>query len=182
MSLMTLGVAKQWLQISHTAEDAVLQIFLDGIEEEVASLTATAFGSSEYTEDFEWGQYLWPSFHPITAIDSVTYRDSSTALTAYAWKEGNQPTNHIWRTGGDAWYDGTNPLPWRVVYTAGYANLAAVPSGLQMVVLDMLKQAYDSRGGVANVSAAGVSKAWSKSARDDIRVRLRPFSFNNLMD
>lgn len=178
MSLLTLSTAKQWLQISHTAEDTALQIMLDAIETDVQAYTGTVFGSANYTEDLEAGAHLWPSFHPITAITSITNRDSEAAYTDYAWKDGNIVTNHIWRTNGDVWFCGTNPKPWRVVYTAGYTSLT-VPAGLQAIVMDLLKRAYDNRGGKSSASAGGASYSWQNYLDTDAINRLHNYSFKS---
>jgi hypothetical protein len=183
MSLLSLTTAKQWLQISHTAEDAALQIMLDAIEADVTIRTGAVFGSATYTEDLKHGNYLWPSYHPITSITSIKNNDTGEVLTGYEWREGgagSKATNRIWRTTGYKFYCGTNPLVWRLVYTAGY-TAQTVPAGLQGIIMDLLKRAYDNRGGKTSASAGGASYSWQNYLDTDALNRLHSYSFKTYM-
>jgi len=171
MSLIPLNTAKQWLQISHSAEDTALQIVLDGLEEEVASLCAISFGVKSVSDRCSAGKYLWLSFNPVLSIEKIS--NNLITVTDFEWKDGSTPTNRVWKTNGCCWTTSNTPYPWLVEYTAGY-SAQTLPKGLQGVILELLKHHYDSRGGMKSFSAAGTSQSWD---REQIIKRLKPYSF-----
>ena len=187
MSLLSLADAKQWLQISHTAEDTVLQILLDATEQEIGRRTAIAFGSASYVEDFEGNTTaLFPSWHPVTAVASVIETDSNTNYTSYIeWRRGGSSDTtdggYIYRTDGDIFYLADNPTPWRVTYTAGYTALT-LPAQVKMLVFDWMKRQFDNRGGKLLHSGSGTMTNWRALEDSDLIQRLHAISFKTVID
>jgi hypothetical protein len=71
-TIVDLATAKQFLQISHTAQDSVVQILIDGAESFLATHLEIAFGSASVTENLDGGAFLLPKATPITALSSAT--------------------------------------------------------------------------------------------------------------
>lgn len=189
MSFISLNVAKEYLQISHAAEDTILQIVIDSVEEwiqlycgillvgarndQIAAQLGVVIDGNEVTENVDGGGYnLWPSLHPMTAITSVTDRDTDDAVTASDYRAN---ARRIFYESGARWDRG--PQKWQVVYEAGWTD-ATIPSGLKLAILDGIYRAYKKRGGEGRESAAGLSKEWEDLFGSDFIGRLRAFRFS----
>jgi hypothetical protein len=170
MSAVLLATAKQFLQISHSSQDTVVQLLIDGAEAWMAQWLGVAFASASHTEDLDGGElWLWPNYRPVTAVDSVKdNRGNDAELDAILIGQGR-----IGRADADGnaldaaiWPDGVKR--WHAKYTAGWATL---PTPVQLAVLQLVYRSYYRRGGQAGDGAAGASFNWGTMADAEV---LRP--------
>jgi uncharacterized phiE125 gp8 family phage protein len=156
MSLTALATVKQFLRISHTAEDTALQVIIDAAEAWIADRAgihlcadaATAYESK--TEDLDGGGlYLWPTYLPVRAITSILDRmddDEAVDVTEYALAEY---ATRIERW-GDTYEDGSittwdlGRKRYRVTYTAGYLA-SDIPDTFTRAVFHYVYRDYHGR-------------------------------------
>lgn len=172
--MVTLAEAKTFMRVTTSADDALITSLIDYISTAVETYTGRIFRQTTVTEEvltFDYSSFdlqYRPSFdlagirriaflknYPITEITSLTH--DGTALTV--------DDDYILdpSTGAVAFYtsvgDAKNSL--LVTYTAGYAT-ADVPADLKMIVLQGIKELYQSSGAVS----AGVTAVDSKKIGD----------------
>jgi len=178
MSLITLTLAKEWIQINHSQQDNALQLMIDGAESFLAERLGVKFTSQDYIEDldsvvsnsilsndvFAFGQgarFLVPSNRPITAIDSVVdLLDDETEINF------KQQGDLIVLTDENGIALGPWPAGqkrWRVSYTAGWDS-DSIPPALKQAICKLVKSNYDGRGS----GAAAMTP--------DIEREIQPFS------
>lgn len=166
-TLVTLAAVKQHLGISHSAQDTVLTIMIQGAEEYLARELGTPFAATAYTEYLSGGgQLLTPSWRPITTLTKVedTWDDDEDydavlvgdAQIARADSDGDRTAGLIWPAG---------ERRWKVQYTAGYST---VPAGIKLLLLTLIYRAYHQRGGEAGGQAAGVGVSWASLVDGDL--------------
>lgn len=166
MAIVTTEQARLYLQISHSVEDSLIPLMIDGAQEFVAATTGLYFhdGDGSVTEHLDGGnESLWPSRLPIQSVTSVTDRESGEA---YEYKATDsrilrKTANLVWPGGNAA------AQRWAVVYSAGY-DIDSAPVGLRLAVLDLVYRAYNNRGGQSSSSGAGHSMNWASIANSDI--------------
>lgn len=190
MSLTTLALAKEALQISHDRQDNYVQALLDGAESFIAEQLHVRFGAQDITEDLPnpsdttvpiyynaWNRsdgesFLLPSQRPINSLTTIVdLWNDSAAESAQVIGAGL-----LQRTDADG-----RPLgswPWgakryRVTYNAGYA---ALPAALQQAVLMLVNRAYSARGGETAMATLGEKTIFGAFAESDIVALIRPFS------
>lgn len=173
MSLISTAEVKEFLQITHSAQDAVIQILIDGFEEwlkENLGITVhDAATAPVTTEDLQGGgAHLYPTVKPIVSVTSIT--DITTGNTVDEYSH-DQMT--IWQNNNSNWVD-TRVKSWRVVYRGGYTT-STVPKGLKMLMLDAIFRAYRNRGGKATESAAGYLVNWTLFKNSDLLEKMAPF-------
>jgi len=165
MSTVTLVLAKEFLEISHSAQDNAIQAMLDGAEDWLARYLGVALASATRTEDLNGGDlYLLPNIRPVTALTSVVdlFSDDEP-YTAMVEGEGRLFwADSVGRSLG-RWPAGFKRF--RAVYTGGFATM---PKSLQLGVLMLTKRAYDARGGEKSLGAAGASMSWESLLGSDI--------------
>ena len=174
MSVVTLALAKSWLQIAHTAQDDVVQMLLNGVEDELSKLLHLSFTSRTVTEDLgvEATEFpsqqnafrrvgtgvsvLLPTVKPVTALTTILDRYASDAA-AYGIVQDDMiyRSDDALRVAAGTFAAG--PKRYRVTYTAGYS---ALPDGLTRAVLMLVDNDYRARGGEMSASAGGVSKTF----------------------
>ena len=176
MSLLELATVKEYLQISHSVEDAVIQIMTDSCEQWVSGVCSIRFAEDlddEITEVVDGGGLmLSPTKRPILSVTSITERGASAeASSLYAYNRMG-----IWRTSGERWTEGRGE--WTVVYTAGYDELT-LPATVKLVVLKMISRAYSNRQDKSNEGVAGWSGNWRELYSGDIQKALMAISLGD---
>jgi uncharacterized phiE125 gp8 family phage protein len=175
MSVVTLAVAKAYLGISHTAQDSTIQILLDAAENWLETTFGIALASAEREELLDGGgKYLWPTYRPITEIDTVEDTWDSDAeydcllvgdgRIQRADSNGLALANYAWAAGDKRW---------RATYTAGHALM---PAALKLAVLKFVAKSYQARAGESSNNAAGVAAAFPSLMDSEIHEMIKPFS------
>jgi len=173
MSLVTLALAKEFLQISHAQEDLTIQMLIDSSEEFAQLITGLYFYSDtgEITELLDGGEVeLWAKRLPIQSVTSVLDTDNDDAETTDIKVTRSRILDG---TDGTKW--GKGKQRWKVNYIAGY-GLADIPAGLKHAVLDLVYRAHANRGGKRHQSAAGYGYDWESLAGSGLMKRLRRYS------
>jgi len=150
--------------------DTALQVMLDGAEEFVERFCGLRFNAAAanavVSEALDGGMLnLWPKYHPINSITSITNIDSGVAYTSYSFAG-----TRIYRNDGGMWSIGTNL--WRVVYNAGYLS-ATLPGGLQVCIMQLFGRNYHNTDGAAGETGGGHTYRWEALLDSDIGRRLR---------
>jgi hypothetical protein len=172
MSLVTLAVAKKYLQISHSEEDDIIQVLIDSAEEYVSDETGIYFhdGEGEITEDLDGGELeLMPTKRPINSVTGILDTENDNEATT-GWK--HTKIRILSETDGTLW--GRGIQRWRVTYDAGYDS-NSVPVGIRHAILDLVYRGYTNRGGKGHQSAAGHGYDWQGLDVSDIAKRLRKY-------
>ncbi len=179
MSLITVALYKEWLQIDWDTENNVLTIVAEGIEEYLSEMLAVRFVDTgenvTVNDDVDGGGvFLRPKVHPITALNSITDRNSDETydITNVKFNERG-----IWQEGEIRWDGGTER--WRVNINAGY-TAATLPSGLKMGMLDAAFRWYNNRGGRKSESFEGVRVNWADFFDSDVMAKLAAYDFRDM--
>ena len=188
MSVTSLALVKEYLMISHSAQDNVIQMMIDGAEDFLKAELGIELASASYTENLPlangpldtsawyvqpWmstgDMHLTPTHQPCTAVASVTdlYNPDSDPYTftlingLIHWTDENGIPYGRWPQG---------VARFQVVYTAG---LATVPAVITEAVCALVKRRYDSRSGETGTGASGATQTWSDFRDADFMKRVR---------
>lgn len=140
----TIGTPKQMLQISHTKEDALLQIMLNAAQKIVSEACQVAFvedgESSTFTEDIDGGEMnIWPSYLPISSITSIYDTDGEDYVDTSDYTHNGvrifDPDEAVW---------GSGLKRYRVIYVAGYTALT-LPGEYADIMLRIFAHKYHNR-------------------------------------
>jgi len=165
MSCIVLATLKQALGIQHTAQDAWLQVVIDGVEDEVEDFLGFKLTNTSRSEGVDGGGYaLLPTGRPITSVTSVT---DAVSGSLYSSGDYSLKDDGIWRDDGMRWAEGP-PGRWTVEYVGGWTT---VPSRVAAVLYDLAYRSVNAPGGQLGQSAAGYSVSWA-GADNDIARRL----------
>jgi hypothetical protein len=173
MSVTTLAVAKEYLQISHNAQNVVIQLLIDGAEQFISGHLGIELATDDFEEDLPGGeQYLWPTKRPVTEVESVVDRwNDDLAMDCELVGDGRiRRADENGQPLGD-WPAGDRRF--HVKYSAG---LEAVPIPIQIATLQLVSRAYQARSGESSNSIAGANANWGTLAGSDILEMLKPFS------
>jgi len=163
MSCVALTTLKQALSIHHTAQDAWLQVLIDGVESEVELYLGYTLTSAARTESVDGGDYaLRPSFRPVTSVTSVT---DSVSGDVYSSGDYSLHDDAIWRDDLVRWAVGP-PGRWALAYVGGWAT---VPARVVAAIYDLVYRSYHAPGGQLGQSAAGYSVSWAGADNDIAR-------------
>lgn len=170
MSAVDLTTAKQYLQISHTAQDVVVQALIDGAEDYVERYCGVKLVEDDFEENLDGGEReLLPTYLPLTAITEVSDNSNGGALwDAAIHRSGIRTTDAAGIITNVIWPDGAKR--WHAEYSAGYA---ALPGALKLAILQLVFRSYQARGGETSNSAAGA--AFNFGGDKAARVLLAPF-------
>ena len=181
MSLVPIITAKQYVQISHTREDAAFQILLDDAEEWVAAYCGVNFienaGDEKIIEFLNGGgENLWLESPPMTTLTEVFDRNTLAIFPDTLIQNNLQ---RIWQFGvgtrkSGIWLPGIRR--WRVTYDGGY-TATTLPNALKKGILDMVYRSYHKRGGIIEEESRGMSTEWDDLLDGDMAKRLNLFSF-----
>lgn len=173
MSVITLALAKEHLQIAHARQDNVIQAYLDGAEGWIEERLGVKLATGARVEDLDGGDdHLYLTFRPATAITSVVDLWNSNAAYTSRLEEARR-LSYVDSVGRrvDRWPEGARRF--RATYTAGYV---ALPAAIKGAVLLMVYRMYQARGGEGANAAAGASLSWAALAGSDIMEMIKPFN------
>ena len=179
----TLSEAKEFLRISTSSQDVVIQVLIDSAEEYVAKAANVVFKTdtelaAEIIEFNDGGeQYIFMNQRPVRSVSSLApTNDAGNPLdpTEYAL-DGScvRKSNN-----GDFAF-GVNR--WTVTYVGGYGDTdpaTIYPPAAKLAVLQMVYKGYNNRGGKNSESGQGVSANWGNLIDDEIRALISSFSKN----
>ncbi len=177
MSLIALATAKQFLQIAHNAEDAALQILLEGAEAFAARrcglrLAADLDAILTETVDGEGGVNLWLTQRPILEVLEVAdLQDDAEPVEAEAYFF---TPSRLRARPGFGWGEGAGR--YRVSYRAGY-DLASLPADLKACILQLTYRAYVNRGARERDGEG----AWTALAAGDLERTLSFLSLRRIL-
>ncbi len=187
MPLVSDPEIKEYIQISHAAQDLVIPLMRDAAAELVQRETGLIFEEKVGIIDvLTGGGYFLTMFQrPVTNVSEILDLFINDVVDDDLWMvnknriqlggpEGisnlivNESTGSLkfrWGEGHDRY---------QVTYDAGHAE-ENVPAALKLAVLDMLKRFYDVRGGVKQQSAAGFGRSWETFDKSDFMRLLHPY-------
>jgi hypothetical protein len=177
MGFVSLDQLKQWCQITNNAEDEVLEILLESVQQDMAKELGMYFHEGdgalvEYVDAAPRGMYLRPDHLPINSITKISDTTNSDDVvdTEYykftAWKiiyVGSGVVEIPWPPGVQRW---------KVEYDAGYGPTTA-PNWLKLLILDVAYRIYHGRGAKESQRGAGYSYDWPALMKADIGRRIR---------
>lgn len=173
MSVVTLALAKEFLEITHSAQDNVIQLLIDGAEEFLAKRCRVHFASAEYVEDLDGGyEYLFLGHRPATEVESVVdlWTENEEYSSLLVGDGRLMRADSAGKPLGD-WPKGIRRF--RATYTAGFATM---PAPVKQAVVMLVRRAYEARGGESSLAAAGASMNFEAFMQSDIPIMLREFS------
>lgn len=155
MSLITLATVKEFLRISHTAEDVALQILLDAAEAFCAEMAGIHLCAGATYDTFTsekldgGGLYLFPQHLPIRTITSIVDHNDDDAVVVATEYFISEFLTHIERWADDAtdgatqeWEGGRQR--YHVTYTAGYMS-TDLPASFKRAVMHYVYRDYHGR-------------------------------------
>lgn len=197
--IVDLTTAKQWLQISHTAQDTVIQALMDAAESYVANWLNVSFTQlTNYSENLDGGgAYLLPTQRPVTSLviqngyTFPTVKDllSGDQLNAILIGDGRivkaddqglpllKPDFYNWDWQNSfpywaRWIDGV--ARYQVTYNGGYNS--NWPPAFKTAILLLIGRWYQQRGAELSNGAASASVDFGSLMGGDIQELLKPFS------
>jgi len=176
----TVAAAKSHLQISHSAQDDVIGLLLDSIEDWVAQecgvrLVETDAGL-EVSENLDGGtELLYPKAKPILDVLSIHDRHSDEDFD----EEFSFNDFGIYKRLGGVW-DNTVLYQWMVTLKAGYTP-STFPKMLTSGVYDVLSRFYRNRGSKAFEIADEYHLRWQDWADADLLHRIKNRSLNSFV-
>ena len=168
MSAITVEQAKQFLQIGHSEQDAILTLLLEGLDDTVERLCNIKLSDADYEELVDGGGYgLRVENLPLNSVSSVEGAESGSSESFKVVRSAIYRTDETER-----WTSGYHR--YKVTYNGGYAS---VPPGLKIVMLQLLDRFYNNRGGLVQQSVAGYTTEWQAflDDRGDLQALLSPF-------
>jgi len=168
--VLVLATVKEMLEISHTAQDTILQIMMDAAESEVEDFLGYDLTSASHTETIDGGGYtLYPTHRPVTAITSVTDVQTGEVIAA-----GDRVLvdDGIELDSGVRWAAGPSGR-WQIIYTGGWTD-STRPKKIESVLYDIVYRFYHNRGAKLAQASGGYSVSWDGSDSDLAR-RLRRY-------
>lgn len=174
MSLITLSTVKEFLRISHTKQDTILQIIIDASEQKIADYLGVLF-SSDVTATLieivnsDGSQYLFPRHVPIlsvTKIEDVLDPDTPEELEEELWEV---TINYIYREDLGLFDPGIQR--YKITYKAGY-SAATIPASVKLAVLHLAYREYTLRGGTLSAEDGPTFQPLEES---DIYASIAPF-------
>jgi len=176
MAFVSRATAKSYLQISHAADDDLIDILLEAAQDFVAREAALylydgVITTTAVSEDLDGGCVsLRPTKLPVLGLTSVL--DVENSLVE---EEDAKFTSHriLRATDDSVWASGIKR--WRANYSAGY-GADDFPDALKGVILDLVFRAYYGRGGKSRQSAAGHGFDFQALMDSDMLRRLRAHS------
>ena len=152
MSWLRLNTVKQFLQISHTAEDDALRMLVEGVEAALSlatnihlSTTAHTDGE-EFTEDLDGGGLgLRPKYLPIRSVSAVLDRENDDEDITDSETIDHTPSRIVREDDESEWDDGVQR--YRVTYRGGYgvSDTDREVASLKLVALQVCHQIYHGR-------------------------------------
>lgn len=150
---ITLALAKEWLKVDTSAEDATIGALIQAAREFAENHTGQLWAQRTVTEYLdEWpGYVICPAFGRVQAISDVsvildgasTYTAVST--TAYVTDTVSIPARIVLRA-GQSWPTlETRPNAVKITYTVGFASISDVPESIKTAMRLLLAFWYENR-------------------------------------
>lgn len=159
---LSVSDVKNYLKVDFSTDDTLIALLIAAAREAVEKYCQIALIEQTITEKFPkfQGYGLRLSVAPLLAVTGITYRDSNgTTQTLSTDLYGTFPELRppmVYRKFGKTLptvQPGFDSVT--AVYTAGYANAAAVPAPIRQAILLMIADWYDNRAdGVRNMPTA----------------------------
>ena len=166
--VLVLVTVKEMIEISHTAQDTILQVFMDGLESEVETFLGYKFASAARTDHLDGGGYgLWPTSRLIVSVTSVTDNISGTVIGSGDYRIVDDV---LYLDSGARWDEGPTGR-WTVIYVGGWTSVTR-PKKIDVALYDLIYRKYHNRGGKGMQSSSGYSVDWD-GADSDVAKRLR---------
>ena len=174
MSLMTLAEAKQWLRISHSTEDTVLQTVLDALESWIAKKLGIVFytgSSNEIIEYLDGGvRNLYPVNKPINSITEV-YDVVAGAIVSTDYYDFTE--DRIIYHQEEKWPSrDSKTRRYRVTFQGGY-NATSLPAEIKLLILAFFRRWYLQRSGQKSEKEAGHSIVWGNYLSSDLHIAMQ---------
>lgn len=147
--VVALNETKDWLGVTDTSDDVVIDALIDRAEQWVEEQTGRFFGATgtTHTELFSGTgtDTLWLQ-EDADSITSVEVRDhpgddweTINATDDDGWEQDDEDGVKLRRKGGGNWLKGHE---YRVKYTFGYGT---APEDIRQLVFDLVKMKYEER-------------------------------------
>lgn len=166
---VTITDVKSYLQISHNAQDVILNIAIAGVEEWIETYCGISLTPKTNLLEYMDGgtKYLYVSCNPLVQVNSVK---STLGGETFNFFINN---NAIMQTNLAKWPFGDSNI--LVNYDAGYADINSVPSGIKIAAYQLLHRWYSNRSGVTSQSIEGFRMNFAEIADSDIVKLIQPF-------
>lgn len=177
MAFVTVAEAKEYLQISHSAQDNVLAIFISAAISALEKMLDIKLDNDapDYVETLDGGgEFLRPSFKPINSISKIEDLIGDYTFSGDDYEIVSKRFIRREYAGVVLWPTGTNRI--RVTYKAGYTE-ATLPSVLKLCLLSLIQRMYANRGGIASESNQGVSVNWQDLNVSDIQKMAQSYNY-----
>jgi len=162
-ALTTLANVKEWLQITGTAQDALLTRMIAAHSDAVATFLNRDLGMQNYTHTFDGNGALKIVFpeYPVTAVGSVQVNGVAILPRLTYGQPGYVFTASSLSLVGRRFTHGSQNVT--VSYTAGFA---VIPPSIRQAVIDWIADRYKSqdRIGITSKSLAGEAISYSQMA------------------
>jgi uncharacterized phiE125 gp8 family phage protein len=152
---VTLQAAKDHLRVSHAEDDAQIQMMIDAATGHLDGWTGIlgrALVSQQWRQGYGgWHQRLRLPLGPVISVDNVTYTDTAgteqtVPVDQYAITYPSGLPEIVLRA-AFTWpgVSGDVVSPVQVIYTAGYASPALVPTAIRQAILLHVGTLYEYR-------------------------------------
>lgn len=170
MSTLAIATVKEFLEIGHTEQDTVVQAIIDGVEEYVEREAGIGLVASALIEDLKGGLFsLRPKIAPLNSVTSVERLASDDTLETVDATLYRIEGERVVRWDRVRWDRDT---VFRLTYNGGHST---VPAGLKLALLQLVRRAYDNRGGKSQQAAQGFGVTWAVLKDSDVWKALRPY-------
>ncbi len=168
--VLVLATVKEAIEIAHSAQDTILQIWMDGVESQVEAYLGYKLASATRTDHLDGGGYgLWPTSRPVTAVTSVTDNISGTVISSGDYRV----VDSVFYLDSNARWDEGPVGRWTIVYTGGW-TAATRPKKIDVALYDLIYRKYHNRGGKLTQGSGGYNVNWAGSD-SDVAKELREF-------
>jgi len=163
MSILTLSQVKAYLNVTTSADDALLTLLIGAAEEMVERWCDIKLASASLEDDCDGGGLaLRPTWGPLTAVSLVEDNDTGEALDADAYERRG---GWILRADGGRWPVGG--ARFHVHYTAGYS---AAPAGLTAALYEIVAQLYREKSRDAGLESESLGDyEWARREESELR-------------
>lgn len=146
MSVLTLAVAKEYLQINHSKQNTTLQIILDACEKTIADYCGVRIAADVTTDIIEnvlsiGREWIWPMQRPILSVSEVLDNEQN-ANTPEDPENYDCNDSGIYVINHGKWGEGEDR--YKVTYKAGY-DATTYPALLKLAVLKLVYACYHGK-------------------------------------
>lgn len=181
---VTLEEARLWCRIDDddTTQDAILQLLIIAARERAEEITGRSFAQRTLElrlDDFPDGDApIELPYSPVSAVTSITYRTSDGDVAiggspeAFQADTGGVPARVKPLEGSD-WPDTDGSLgAVRIAYTAGYANVTAMPKLLRTYLMAFVATLYEHREQLVVNNTVEIPRDFATGLLDHLRTKI----------